>query len=88
MTAISTATNTVAKTIKARYANAIAITPNGKTAYVTTARDLVIPIRTASNTPGAAIKVGQLPVAIAITPDHNHACHHRRRGCHDSKRPE
>ena len=49
----------------------IAITPNGKTAYVVNENSgTVTPIRTATNTPGKAIHVaGRLTVAIAITPD-------------------
>ena len=47
----------------------IAITPNGKTAYVANApSDTVTPISTATNTALKAIKVGTDPVAIAITP--------------------
>ena len=45
----------------------IAITPNGKTAYVTGGPDLVTPIRTATNTAGPPITVGTGPDAIAIT---------------------
>ena len=49
----------------------IAITPNGKTAYVVNENSgTVTPIRTATNTPGKAIRVaGRLPDAIAITPN-------------------
>ena len=46
----------------------IAITPDGKTAYVATA-GAVIPISTATNKPGTPIHVGPgSPAAIAITP--------------------
>jgi YVTN family beta-propeller protein len=49
---------------------AIAITPDGKTAYVTNLlSSTVTPIATATNTPGKPIKVPRLPEAIAITPD-------------------
>ncbi len=49
---------------------AIAITPDGKTAYVTNeGSNSVSPIDTATNTPGTAIPVGSEPSAIAITPD-------------------
>jgi YVTN family beta-propeller protein len=49
---------------------AIAITPDGKTAYVTNADSgTVTPISTATNRPGKPIKVGREPVGIAITPD-------------------
>jgi len=48
---------------------AIAITPDGKTAYVVnTDSGTVTPIRTATNTALAPVKVGRGPVAIAITP--------------------
>ena len=50
--------------------DAIAITPNGRTAYVTNGNtDTVIPIDVATNTQGTPIGVGSLPDAIAITPD-------------------
>ena len=48
---------------------AIAITPNGKTAYVASLSDTVTPIRTATNKPGKAIRVSTYPRYIAITPD-------------------
>ena len=48
---------------------AIAITPNGETAYVVDfSSDTVIPIQTATNRTGKAIRVGNSPEAIAITP--------------------
>lgn len=50
---------------------AIAITPNGKTAYVANFdfySGTVTPIRTAVNKAGAAIPVENGPQAIAITP--------------------
>jgi DNA-binding beta-propeller fold protein YncE len=46
---------------------AIAITPNGKTAYVV-AGDALTPIDVATGKPGNAIKVGKNAVAIAIGP--------------------
>jgi YVTN family beta-propeller protein len=53
----------------------IAITPNGKTAYVVNGYHRVTPIRTATNTAGKAIRIGT-PITtpegsglIAITPD-------------------
>ena len=49
--------------------SAIAITPNGKTAYVTAFSGTVTPIATATNAPGARIPRGSTPAAIAITPD-------------------
>jgi hyaluronoglucosaminidase len=49
---------------------AIAITPNGKTAYVADGkRRTVIPVATATGTPGTPIKLSSTPSAIAITPD-------------------
>ena len=59
---------------------AIAITPDGKTAYIATsaytagscagcAVGTVIPVATATGTPGKPIDIGGTPVAIAITPD-------------------
>jgi YVTN family beta-propeller protein len=48
----------------------IAITPDGKTAYVAnTAFNTVTPINTATNTAGKPIRVGSAPAWIAITPD-------------------
>ena len=53
---------------------AIAMTPDGKTAYVANSGgmsingDTVTPVRTATNTALKAIKVGIGPVFIAITP--------------------
>ena len=48
----------------------IAITPNGKTAYVLNfAGDTVTPIRTTTNTAGPPIPVGNEPFGIAITPN-------------------
>lgn len=53
---------------------AIAITPNGKTAYVVDNRPNhrqggITPIDTAANTVGKPIRVGRFPTAIAITPN-------------------
>jgi YVTN family beta-propeller protein len=48
----------------------IAITQNGKTAYVTDGGDgTVTPINLLTKVPGAPIKVGNRPSGIAITPD-------------------
>ena len=53
-----------------QHPGAIAITPDGATAYVTNAiSNTVTPIDTATDTPGAAIAVGSLPTSISITPD-------------------
>jgi DNA-binding beta-propeller fold protein YncE len=52
---------------------AIAITPNGSTAYVADSDGTVVPINTATDQAGTVISVGEvgvdLPLAIAITPD-------------------
>jgi YVTN family beta-propeller protein len=71
VTPIATATNTPGKPIKVGVRpSAIAITPDGKTAYVANLlSDTVTPIATATNTPGRTIGVPRLPEAIAITPD-------------------
>jgi YVTN family beta-propeller protein len=75
VTPIHTATGTAGMTIKAGNGpSAIAITPDGQTAYV--ANDgtgqspgrTVTPIDTATGTALKAIQVGLRPVAIAITP--------------------
>ena len=51
-------------------AHAIAITPDGETAYVVVWVEpgAVVPFATATNTPGSPIQVGDGPYAIAITP--------------------
>ena len=75
MTPIDLATNTPGAPITVGSTPfGIAITPDGKTAYVTNAGDnTVTPIDVATNTAGAAIHVGSrsfgTPVAVAITPD-------------------
>ena len=75
---IYTRTNTAGNPIKVgRDPLMIAITPDGKIAYVLNTyynpsrprRGTVTPIRTATNRAGKPIKVGFLPSAIAITPD-------------------
>ena len=72
---ISTTTNTVRKWITVgKNPEYIAITPNGKTAYVANTGslgmgDTVTPISTVTNTAGKAIKVGKGPALIAITPN-------------------
>jgi YVTN family beta-propeller protein len=49
---------------------AIAITPDGKTAYVTNGFDTTVtPIDIATNTPGTPINVTSRPFGIAISPD-------------------
>jgi YVTN family beta-propeller protein len=71
VTPINTATNKAGKAITVGEGPvAIAITPNGKTAYVANIDPgTVTPIRTATNTALKAIKVGPGPAAIAITPN-------------------
>jgi YVTN family beta-propeller protein len=71
---ISTATNTAGKPIRAGSAFQIAITPDGKTAYVLNANAAtVVPISTATDTAGKPIPVGRSrnigPSFIAITPN-------------------
>jgi len=68
---IRTATNTALPPIKVGgYSDAIAITPDGKTAYVADPQSgTVIPIRTATNTALPPIQVAGHPSAMAITPD-------------------
>jgi len=70
VTPIRTATSTALAPVKAgRLPQAIAITPDGKTAYVANGQSgVVIPIRTATNTALRPIKTGYSPDAIAITP--------------------
>jgi YVTN family beta-propeller protein len=71
--AIRVATSTLERVIKVgrgAFPDAIAITPNGKTAYVTLAsNDEVLPVSIAANKPGRAVKVGVFPDALAITPN-------------------
>ena len=71
MTPIDTATNTAGRGDRGRQRpDAVAITPDGKTAYVANfSSGSVTPIDTATNTPGTAIPVGTDPVGVAITPD-------------------
>jgi DNA-binding beta-propeller fold protein YncE len=74
---IDTATNTPGAPIPiGRSAGLIAVTPDGRTAYVTSDESIVVPIDTATGTPGAPIRVGvtgpglhDQPDGIAITPD-------------------
>ena len=91
---ISTATNTAGTPIKvhlvpgyapifgAQAAAEFVITPNGKTVYLGTGGDSVIPISTATNTAGKTIRFGancrsqplvHPNISIAITPDGNTA---------------
>ena len=75
VTPIRTATNTALKAITIgtppagyEFPDQIAITPDSRTAYVSTTAG-VVPIRTATNTALKLITVGNGPGAIAITPD-------------------
>jgi YVTN family beta-propeller protein len=76
VTPIDTATNTAGAPIPLGAAPiAVAITPDGKTAFVTTVANSdpstgsVTPIDTATNTAGTPIPVGTFPLGVAITPD-------------------
>ena len=71
MTPIQTATNTALPPIKVGgWPLAIAITPDGKTAYVVNQDSgTVTPIRIATNTALPPIRTGGNPFEIAITPD-------------------
>jgi DNA-binding beta-propeller fold protein YncE len=71
MTPVATATNTRGKPIKiGAIPAAIAITPDGKTAYVADLHPATVtPVATATNTAGKPIEIGGFPWAIAITPD-------------------
>ena len=68
---IDVATNTRGTAIAVgSHPRGVAITPDGKTAYVcNSSSNSVTPITLATNTPGTAIAVGAGPYAIAITPD-------------------
>jgi YVTN family beta-propeller protein len=79
VTPISTITNTAGKRIRvSKGATGIAITPDGKTAYVTNSSiaGTVTPITTATNTPGKPIKVGRRPFALVIASASHGAGHH------------
>jgi YVTN family beta-propeller protein len=71
--AIRAATSKPERVIKVgvgAFPDAIAITPNGKTAYVALlGDDEVLPIRTATNKPGKLIKVGSAPTDLVVTPN-------------------
>jgi YVTN family beta-propeller protein len=74
VTAISTVTNKVEKTITIGPVEAepwaMAIAPDGKTVYVVSYGDnTVVPVNTATNKAGQPIKVGAYPLFIAITPN-------------------
>jgi YVTN family beta-propeller protein len=77
VTPIATAANTPGLPIPVgRGPGLIAITPDGRTAYVTSDESTVVPIDTATGTPGPPIRAGvdrpglhDQPDGIAITPD-------------------
>jgi DNA-binding beta-propeller fold protein YncE len=69
---VDVAAGTVSQRIKVvgKYANAIAIAPDDKTAYVSSlTEDTVTPYDLAKGTAGPPVKVGVTPEAIVITPD-------------------
>jgi YVTN family beta-propeller protein len=69
VTPIATRTNTAGPPISVGYGpENIAITPNGKTAYVAHGDDTVTPIATRTNTARPPITVGSGPFAIVIMP--------------------
>ena len=72
MTPISLATNTPGPAISVGdHPEAIVITPDGKTVYVTNGAGPngdVTPVNTLTHQAGPAIKVGNQPTIIAITP--------------------
>jgi len=78
VTLIATATNTTGEPIEVgggpgsgRGPGLIAVTPDGKTAYVVIVGHpgAVVPIAVATNTPGPPIEIGNHPDGIVITPD-------------------
>src|SRR5215471_7519009 len=71
MTPVTAGTNTAGKPIKiGAIPTAIAITPDGKTAYIADEHPATVtPVTTATGTPGKPINIGGFPWAIAITPD-------------------
>ena len=68
MTPITTATNRPGTPIRVgRWPLGIAVTPDGKTAYVANNNSgTVTPITTATNTPGKPIQVGNGPFGLVI----------------------
>jgi YVTN family beta-propeller protein len=70
VTPIETATGVPGRPISVGFRpRVIAITPDGKTAYVINQGGTVTPIATATGRLGKPIKVGGAPYGIAITPD-------------------
>jgi YVTN family beta-propeller protein len=68
---IATATNTVEATVTVgTFPEGVAVTPDGKHAYVTNEGDgTVSVIDTATNTVAATVVVGTFPIWVAVTPD-------------------
>ena len=67
VTPIRVATNTGGAPIPvAHQPFTLAVTPDGKTLYVTGGVNLLIPIRTSTNHPGTPVVVGVSPSAIAF----------------------
>ena len=82
ITPINTETGTVGTPIVGVgfYPDAIAITPDGATAYVTSSPGLgagntLTPVNTATTAAGTPLVVGSDPVAVAITPDQAPVAH-------------
>ena len=105
VTPVNLATNTAGASIGVGSdPTAIAITPNGQTAYVTSYSGTVTPIDIATNTAGTAISLNSptypdtYPKGIAITPDgepvcgkwhrHGHPYRHRHQYGGESDRVE
>jgi hyaluronoglucosaminidase len=69
VTPISTATNKALPAIQiVGSPGQIAFTPDGRTGYVTTGSNTVIPFSTATNKAGRDIRVGNLPMFVVIAP--------------------
>jgi DNA-binding beta-propeller fold protein YncE len=71
VTPITTVTNTAGRPIKiGAIPTGIAITPDGKTAYITDEHPATVtPVATVTGTAGRPINIGGFPWAVAITPD-------------------
>lgn len=68
-TAIHLATQAITSIPIGDFLNSDAMTPDGKTVYVTNSDNTLFPIHTSNNTIGPAITAGNGPGAIAITPN-------------------
>lgn len=69
VTPISTATDTAGTPMPVEAPTALAVAPNGQTAYVTTAGRTLTPIDLATRRTGRPIALDHAPLDIAITPD-------------------